>query len=240
MPWQLTPKARARVTGLETLTARATAPAEGMAPAYLNVFTVEEYESNGKTQKKWTKIGAAFPHTGLSACAEPEFPRMEIHRSSGRCGIAIAQKVSSGASRGKTHASNGRPWTGRPGLARSMEAQRNEFTAFRQTNFAPRSPVHLVLNLFPPSAFGNSLFEHFGIRIGYLLHHALAREQARERCAPIAPVFPGVVRPILVSRAIRCGSVEPEGLEESCVAPDRKSTRLNSSHQCLSRMPSSA
>ncbi len=28
----------------------------------LNVFTVEEYESNGKTQKKWTRIGAAFPH----------------------------------------------------------------------------------------------------------------------------------------------------------------------------------
>jgi hypothetical protein len=28
----------------------------------INVFTVEEYESNGKTQKKWTKIGAAFPH----------------------------------------------------------------------------------------------------------------------------------------------------------------------------------
>ena len=25
-------------------------------------FTVEEYESNGKTQKRWTKIGAAFPH----------------------------------------------------------------------------------------------------------------------------------------------------------------------------------
>jgi hypothetical protein len=36
-----------------------TAPA---APTYLNVFTVEEYESNGKTQKRWTKIGAAFPH----------------------------------------------------------------------------------------------------------------------------------------------------------------------------------
>ena len=32
------------------------------SPAYLNVFTVEEFESNGKTQKKWTKIGAAFPH----------------------------------------------------------------------------------------------------------------------------------------------------------------------------------
>jgi hypothetical protein len=43
-------------------TARSTAPAEGMAPTCLNVFTVEEYESNGKTGKKWTKIGAAFPH----------------------------------------------------------------------------------------------------------------------------------------------------------------------------------
>jgi hypothetical protein len=32
------------------------------SPTYLNVFTVEEYESNGKTGKKWTKIGAAFPH----------------------------------------------------------------------------------------------------------------------------------------------------------------------------------
>ena len=43
-------------------TARATAPAETPAPTYLNVFTVEEYENNGKTGKKWTKIGAAFPH----------------------------------------------------------------------------------------------------------------------------------------------------------------------------------
>jgi hypothetical protein len=43
-------------------TARGTAPAEAPAPTYLNVFTVEEYESNGKTQKKWTRIGAAFPH----------------------------------------------------------------------------------------------------------------------------------------------------------------------------------
>jgi hypothetical protein len=32
------------------------------APTYLNVFTVEEYEANGKTGKRWTKIGAAFPH----------------------------------------------------------------------------------------------------------------------------------------------------------------------------------
>jgi hypothetical protein len=43
-------------------TASATAPAEATSPTYLNVFTVEEYESNGKTAKKWTKIGAAFPH----------------------------------------------------------------------------------------------------------------------------------------------------------------------------------
>jgi hypothetical protein len=25
-------------------------------------FLVEEFESNGKTGKRWTKIGAAFPH----------------------------------------------------------------------------------------------------------------------------------------------------------------------------------
>jgi hypothetical protein len=28
----------------------------------LNAFTVEEYEGNGKTGKRWTKIGTAFPH----------------------------------------------------------------------------------------------------------------------------------------------------------------------------------
>jgi len=32
------------------------------APTYLNVFTVEDYESNGKAGHRWTKIGAAFPH----------------------------------------------------------------------------------------------------------------------------------------------------------------------------------
>jgi hypothetical protein len=38
-------------------------PAATPTPAtYLNVFTVEEYERDGKTQKCWTKIGAAFPH----------------------------------------------------------------------------------------------------------------------------------------------------------------------------------
>jgi hypothetical protein len=38
-------------------------PAATPTPAtYLNVFTVEEYERDGKTQKRWTKIGAAFPH----------------------------------------------------------------------------------------------------------------------------------------------------------------------------------
>jgi hypothetical protein len=47
-------------------TNRAPAPVQQSLPApgptYLSVFTVEEYENNGKPQKKWTKIGAAFPH----------------------------------------------------------------------------------------------------------------------------------------------------------------------------------
>ena len=39
------------------------APPPAAAPAtYLNVFTVEEYDNNGKPAKKWTKVGAAFPH----------------------------------------------------------------------------------------------------------------------------------------------------------------------------------
>jgi len=46
----------------QTARVQAPAPAEASSLTYLNVFTVEEYESNGKTQKKWTKIGAAFPH----------------------------------------------------------------------------------------------------------------------------------------------------------------------------------
>jgi hypothetical protein len=43
-------------------TARTAALAESTAPTHLNVFTVEEYGSNGKTGKKWTNFGAAFPH----------------------------------------------------------------------------------------------------------------------------------------------------------------------------------
>ena len=38
------------------------APAPATGPTYFNVFTVEENESNGKAGKRWTKIGAAFPH----------------------------------------------------------------------------------------------------------------------------------------------------------------------------------
>jgi hypothetical protein len=45
---------------------QAPAPVQQSLPAsastYLNVFTVEEYERDGKAQKRWTKIGAAFPH----------------------------------------------------------------------------------------------------------------------------------------------------------------------------------
>ena len=37
-------------------TARAQAPAEVPAPTYLNIFTVEEYESNGnQTNCRWLK-----------------------------------------------------------------------------------------------------------------------------------------------------------------------------------------
>jgi hypothetical protein len=42
--------------------APAPTPASATALTYLNVFTVEECERDGKTQKRWTKIGAAFPH----------------------------------------------------------------------------------------------------------------------------------------------------------------------------------
>ncbi len=38
------------------------APTPAPAVTHMNVFTVEEYERDGKTQKRWTKIGAAFPH----------------------------------------------------------------------------------------------------------------------------------------------------------------------------------
>ena len=38
-------------------TARVPAPAEATAPTYLNVFTVEEYESNGKTGKPMVFCG---------------------------------------------------------------------------------------------------------------------------------------------------------------------------------------
>jgi hypothetical protein len=41
---------------------RVPTPSPAPALTHLNVFTVEEYESNGKPQKKWTRIGAAFPH----------------------------------------------------------------------------------------------------------------------------------------------------------------------------------
>ena len=38
------------------------APAATPTLTHLNVFTVEEYDTNGKTQKRWTRIGTAFPH----------------------------------------------------------------------------------------------------------------------------------------------------------------------------------
>jgi hypothetical protein len=44
------------------------------SPTYLNVFTVEEYESNAKTGKRWTTIGAAFPTKKASASASSSRP----------------------------------------------------------------------------------------------------------------------------------------------------------------------
>lgn len=44
-------------------TAPASSPAKAQASNYLNVYTVEEFETgNGEKKKSWTKIGAAFPH----------------------------------------------------------------------------------------------------------------------------------------------------------------------------------
>jgi hypothetical protein len=40
-------------------------PAPAPTPSvltHLDVFTAEEYETNGKPQKRWTRIGTAFPH----------------------------------------------------------------------------------------------------------------------------------------------------------------------------------
>jgi hypothetical protein len=53
-------------------TARVPAPAEACSLMYLNVFTVEEYERDGKTQKRWTKIGAAFPHKEALVDMKPD------------------------------------------------------------------------------------------------------------------------------------------------------------------------
>jgi len=45
---------------------RTPAPVQQSLPAsaltYLNVFTVEEYDLNVKTQNRLTRIGASFPH----------------------------------------------------------------------------------------------------------------------------------------------------------------------------------
>jgi hypothetical protein len=69
--------------------APAAAPVQAQLPAltYFNVFTVEEYESNGKAGKRWTKIGAAFPHKGRHGlqCRTEGLPhRRSPRRSSSR------------------------------------------------------------------------------------------------------------------------------------------------------------
>src|SRR5208282_2210441 len=77
----------------------------------------------------------------------------------------------------------------------------------------------------PPGRRSESpLAANGGIRLRHLLHHSLGGEESGQRRAPIAPVFPGVIRPILIARAIGRGGVKPEGLEKLCIAP--RSVRL--------------
>ena len=48
---------------LPSQNAQTGANANGPGITYLNAFTVEEYETSaGKSGKRWTKIGVAFPH----------------------------------------------------------------------------------------------------------------------------------------------------------------------------------
>jgi hypothetical protein len=58
-------------------------PLAPSATTHLNVFTVEEYESNGTSGKRWTKIGAAFPHKegpgfSIELCAIPLDGRLVV------------------------------------------------------------------------------------------------------------------------------------------------------------------
>jgi len=79
-------------------TNRTPAPVQQSLPAsalsYLNVFTVEEYESNGKTQKRWTRIGAAFPHKEGPARKGPPLFCLIVHRGR-QCGAqALRDSIS--------------------------------------------------------------------------------------------------------------------------------------------------
>ena len=53
-------------------TNRTPAPAAAPAPTYLNVFTVEELENNGRKAKSWSKIPAAFPIDGRLIVLPPD------------------------------------------------------------------------------------------------------------------------------------------------------------------------
>jgi hypothetical protein len=57
-------------------------PPPALTPTHLNVFTVEEYEGNGRTGKRWTKIGAAFPTRKAQASASNYEPSLSTAASS--------------------------------------------------------------------------------------------------------------------------------------------------------------
>jgi hypothetical protein len=52
--------------------------------------------------------------------------------------------------------------------------------------------------------------------LGDLRHHAFAREQASERRTSIAPMSPGIVRPILIVSPLSGSRIVTEGLEQKC------------------------
>jgi len=85
-------------------------------------------------------------------------------------------------------------------------------------------PVKLGFDLLPQrESVRDHLFAHRRVRVGDLVHHPLAREDARQRRAPVAPPPPRLIGPILIVCTFGRRRVEPEcaqqqrmGFEGSC------------------------
>src|SRR6267143_5280666 len=128
----------------------------------------------------------------------------------------IIQRVSgvlTGRSQSRGSAKNEAPPGSAPGRRR-----------FGFRNEQGRAPVadHLQvqhgLNPLPPRRWVRGrLVAHLSVRIGYLLHHALAREQAGNRRAVITPVPPGIVGPVFVLGTLGGRGVGTKGCEQQRV-----------------------